>query len=343
MLGPAFSFKCLLSPVVKFHLFKTYTCPILRSGLSSFSLRKNMLQPLTIFHRKTLRGILCLSKTSNIPALHFLLGELPIEAQIHKDIFSLFFSVWRNPDSKIYQVVKYLLETSLENSRTWSVHLKHLSEQYNLDDPLVCLRMDPPEKSTYKEHVQTKICAFYENSLRVLAARNSQMTYLNVSLTGLRGRRHPALSDLITSMDVKNSRIHIKMLAGDYFTYDVKANHSGGSPHCRCCPTPSPNEDLLHILTSCVAYADIRKNLFPEYQNLCNQSKSKMLFQHISSENVTLCQFILDPASFNLVNRIHMNDPILGPLFKLSRDYCNAVNSERMKIIRRKENLQVTN
>ena len=343
MLGPAFSFKCLLSPVVKFHLFKTYTCPILRSGLSSFSLRKNMLQPLTIFHRKTLRGILCLSKTSNIPALHFLLGELPIEAQIHKDIFSLFFSVWRNPDSKIYQVVKYLLETSLENSRTWSVHLKHLSEQYNLDDPLVCLRMDPPEKSTYKEHVQTKICAFYENSLRVLAARNSQMTYLNVSLTGLRGRRHPALSDLITSVDVKNSRIHIKMLAGDYFTYDVKANHSGGSPHCRCCPTPSPNEDLLHILTSCVAYADIRKNLFPEYQNLCNQSKSKMLFQHISSENVTLCQFILDPASFNLVNRIHMNDPILGPLFKLSRDYCNAVNSERMKIIRRKENLQVTN
>ena len=85
------------------------------------------------------------------------------------------------------------------------------------------------------------------------------------------------------------------------------------------------------------------KNRCHEYQNLCNQSKSKILLQNISSENVTLCQFILDPASFNLVNRIHMNDPILGPLFKLSCDYCNAVNSERMKIIRRKENLQVTN
>ena len=90
LLGPAFSFKCLLSPVVKIHLFRTYTCPILRSGLSSFALRTTNLDPLTIYHRKTLRGILTLSKTSNIPALYFLLGELPIEAKIHRDIFSLF-------------------------------------------------------------------------------------------------------------------------------------------------------------------------------------------------------------------------------------------------------------
>ena len=69
MLGAAFSFKCLLSPVVKIHLYRTYTCPIIRSGLSSFSLRTTMLEPLSIFHRKTLRGILNLSKSSNIPAL----------------------------------------------------------------------------------------------------------------------------------------------------------------------------------------------------------------------------------------------------------------------------------
>ena len=249
--------------------------------------------------------------------------------------------VWRNPDSKIFQIVKYLLETSSENSRTWSTHLRNLSNQYDLADPLECLRKDLPSRSQYKEHIQTKICAFYENSLRALAARNSQMNYLNVSLTGLRGRRHPALSELITSVDVKNSRIHLKMLAGDYFTYDVKANHSGGSPHCRCCPTPSPNENLVHILTNCGAYADIRKKMFPEYENLCDQSKSRILFQEISSENITLCQFILDPASFNLQNRIHLNDPILGSIFKLSRDYCNAINSARMKIIRRKENEQV--
>jgi hypothetical protein len=57
LLGPAFAYKCLLSPLVKMHLFRTYTWPILRSGLSSFSLRTTNLEPLSIFHRKTMRGI----------------------------------------------------------------------------------------------------------------------------------------------------------------------------------------------------------------------------------------------------------------------------------------------
>ena len=336
MLGPAFAFKCLLSPVLKMHLFRTYTCPILRSGLSSFSLRTPTLEPLTIFQRKTLRGILNLSKSSNIPALHFLLGELPVEAKIHKDIFSLFYSIWSNPDSKIYSIVKYLLQTSSDNSRTWSVHLRYLSNKYGLTDPLECLKLDPPSKSEYKEIIQTKICAFYEKSLRAKADNNSLMQYLNVSLTGLRGRHHPALSDIVTTTEVQKSRIHVKMLAGDYFTYEVKSNRSGGSPHCRCCSIPSSKENIQHILTSCSAYSDIRSRIVPDYQNLCSQSKSNLPFQQIYCENESFCQFILDPASFNLKHRVHMNDPILGKLFKLSCDFCYAVNAAQMKILKRK-------
>ena len=32
LLGPAFAYKCLLSPIVKLHLYRTFTCPIVRSG-----------------------------------------------------------------------------------------------------------------------------------------------------------------------------------------------------------------------------------------------------------------------------------------------------------------------
>ena len=84
----------------------------------------------------------------------------PMEAKIHRDVFSLFFSVWNNPDSKIYQIVKYRLETSSENSRTLSLHIKHLSETYGLPDPLQCLRLDAPVKSEYKENILTKISAY---------------------------------------------------------------------------------------------------------------------------------------------------------------------------------------
>ena len=242
MLGPAFSFKCLLSPKVKIHLFRTYTCPILRSGLSSFSLRTVTLQPLTIFHRKTLRGILNLSKTASIPAIHFLLGELPMEAKLHRDIFALFFCVWSNPDSKIYQIVKYLLDNSPENSRTWSLHLRHLCQKYELTDPLEWLRLDPPSKSTFKENILTQISAHHERGLRSLAENNSKMGYLNVSLSGLRGRHHPALANIITTYEVQKCRIHLKMLAGDFFTYEVKADQSGGSPTADAAPTPHPQK-----------------------------------------------------------------------------------------------------
>ena len=130
----------------------------------------------------------------------------------------------------------------------------------------------------------------------------------------------------------------MKMLAGDYFTYEINANQSGGSPHCRCCPFPSPNENISHILTVCLAYSDIRNRMIPEFEKLCNEAKTNLYFQEICNQNVALCQFILDPASFNLRNRVHMNDPILGQLFRLSRDYCYAINSARMKILRSKEN-----
>ena len=64
----------------------------------------------------------------------------------------------------------------------------------------MCLRRDAPSKSVYKEMISTKISVYYENKLRDSAAENQLMKYLNVSATGLRGRYHPALSNLVTPM-----------------------------------------------------------------------------------------------------------------------------------------------
>ena len=38
LLGPAFQYKCMMSPGVKIHLFRIYICSTLRSGLSSMAL-----------------------------------------------------------------------------------------------------------------------------------------------------------------------------------------------------------------------------------------------------------------------------------------------------------------
>ena len=121
------------------------------------------------------------------------------------------------------------------------------------------------------------------------------------------------------------------------FTYSVRAKQSGGSPYCRCCSTTFRNEDIFHIVIICEAYADIRKKLIPGYQDLCSKTKIPINFEAISSNEDTLCQFILDPSSFNLKFRVNLTDPTLCRFFKLSRDYCNAINKRRIEIIRTKD------
>ena len=338
LLGPAFSFKCLLSPTVKLHIYRTFVCPVLRSGISSFVLKSTPLSPLSIFQRKSLKGVLQLSKQASTPAIHFLTGELPIEAKIHRDIFALFYSVWANPDTKIYDIVKYLLSSSIENSSTWSVHLRNLCNQYGLEDPQTLLTRDPPTKSSFKNDVLTRIKAFHEYELRSHDDPSNKLKYLNVSLLGLSGRHHPALSGIVTVNDVKKSRHHLKMLAGDLFTYEKKSEQSGGSPFCRLC-NEEKNESVSHILTYCSTYSDVRLRILEELAYLCKISISNVNFSDLLQNSENLCQFILDPTSINLSSRVNMNDPLLGTFFKTSRDICSSISEQRLKLLSEKQKI----
>ena len=330
LLGPAFAYKCLLSPLVKLHIFRTFTCPIIRSGLSSFAFRTHQIEPIALFHRKVLKAILHLSKSAPTPAVHFLLGELPLEGRIHRDMFSLFYSVWCNPDTKIHQIVKYILTTSSENSRTWAINLRHISRMYQLEDPLSCLEKHPPPKSLYKEIINTKITSFHEKEMKLKAKSNSLMQYMNVDLWGLRGRVHPSLANIITTDEVKVLRPHIKFLSGDYLTYQRKYQESGkGNPVCRICGLE--NESITHILTQCPAYKLIRDRILEEFSEICTLTQNNFDFENVKTDPESLAQFLLDPTSFNLKTRVHVSDPVVPALFKLCRDFCYAVHRERIR------------
>ena len=337
-LGAGFSYKCLLSPLLKLHILRTFTCPISRSGLSSFALRSSCLEPLSVFQRKTLKSILKLSLTAPTPAIHFLTGELPIEGKIHKDIFSLFYCIWANPDLKIHDIVKYLLEYSCDNSRTWSAHIRHLSIQYDLEDPLMCLRRDAPSKAVYKEMISTKITVYYENKLRKSAAANQNMKYLNVSASGLRGRHHPALSTLVTTHVVKFARQHTKFLSGNYLTYKIKSDQSGGSPRCRICDSDS-DETICHVVVICQGMADDRNRLLEQFKELCRTTKNEICFEEIMKNDEQLCQFIIDPTSLNLHARVSLYDPVAPQFYKLSRDFCHIIDKKRISLIKELEKI----
>ena len=117
-----------------------------------------MAKSLKLFHNKIMRGFLKLSKSSPIPALHFLLGELPAEAVLHIRTFSLVHNIWSNPSLTISTMVKYILKMCERSSTTWSNHVLLLSEQYGLPSPLTLLQCSPPAtKQSWSALVETKV------------------------------------------------------------------------------------------------------------------------------------------------------------------------------------------
>ena len=90
LLGTGFSFKCLLSPVLKLHLWRTFISPVITSGLATFVLKPTTIEPLYIFQKKTLKSLLRLSIRAPTPAIHFVCAELPVEGKSNVDLGHIF-------------------------------------------------------------------------------------------------------------------------------------------------------------------------------------------------------------------------------------------------------------
>ena len=331
LLGPAFAFNCQLSPVVQLHLWRTYNLPILLSGLSALPIRPIHLKPLTTFHNKILRGFLKLSSHSPIPGLHFILGELPIEAKLHLDVFSLFYSIWANPQTTVHKIVAYILKMTDDTSTTWTSHLRILCKLYKLPDPLHLMEREALwSKERWKTLTKTRVTAHHESELRRKAIGNSKMAYLNVQIAGLSGRAHPALQNILTTQDVKKLRYHTKFLSGDFLTGERLGIDQGADPQCRLCLATIESTD--HILVHCRSLQEVRERLLPELLNtVASVDPASQILVNPTSPHLT--QFLLDCTSLNLPNsyRISPQIPGLNQIFKIARDWCFALCNERKR------------
>ena len=336
MLGPAYAYRCKLSPVIQHHLWQTYNLPVLVSGLSALPIRPAHMSSLRLFHHKILRGILKLSPASPIPSLYFLLGELPLENKIDLEALTLFFSIWSNPATKLFEIVKYILKMADKNSLTWANHIRLVCLKYELPDPLHLLQYPAPSKASWKELIKTRVTVAAEQHWRREASNNSKMKYLNVNLLGLCGRPHPALLNIKTTRDTEKLRLHLKFLSGDFLTQQrIAKERKTSGPQCRICT--APEEDICHVLTTCRGTADVRERILPELLNTvakANPCSGLLDLPELSMQ--TLTQFILDCGSPNLNNNIRLSydHPITPEIFRISRDWCFSINNARTRLLK---------
>ena len=162
LLGPCFNTKCQLNFKLKMHLYRTFICPVLCAGLSTFVITDRLMESLNLFHRKCLKGILCVSKRCPTPGVHFILSEPPIEVQIHREVFNLFYTVWTNPQTKLFEIISYILANLNDKSHTWCKYLTNLCQQYGIRKPSELIKESPPTKSSYKKNIENTILAFHE-------------------------------------------------------------------------------------------------------------------------------------------------------------------------------------
>ena len=310
---------------MQYHTWTTFIKPVLRSGLAALPIRPTVIRTLSTFHHKILRAILKLSKYSPVTPLYFLLGEVPMEASLHLDVLSLFWNIWSNPQTKAYEVTKYLLKMSDNSSVTWSAHLRLLCMIYNLPDPLTLMNTPAWSKQRWKDHTKAAVISYHEGVLRQKAIGNIKLQFFNVQVTGLSGKLHPALSWVLTTRDVMIIRPHIKMLSGDYMCYEYLAHDRGVSPHCRMCQhtthLQAPTENMVHLLTRCRATADTRVRLMPDILNLVSDliPNNRLL---TSPTHDQLTQFLLDCSSLNLASDIRV--PHTHPGHKLIARQCST-------------------
>ena len=335
LLGPTFSVKCPLSPMLKLHLFRTYILPIARSGLSAMTLSSKHLHCLTIFHRKVIKGFLGLSNRAPVPALYFLTGELPFEGSLHRDVFSLFHNVWCNSQMKIFEIVQYLLHNSPKNSHTWARHIRNLAKTYDINDPVNIIDTLPPSKKQYSDYIRTKITVKFEKQLRGNAAVNSNMQFLNVNLKGLDGRPHCSLFHINSPGDSIKARSHIKFLCGDVYTFEKRDKYQGGGDLCRLCSNQEI-ENTIHIVSKCLAYSELRTRIIKEMKVACDTAIPVFNLDEIVQNDVMKTQFILDCTSINLPFRINADSDLFRTILRLSRDLCFGITklrTEKLKAV----------
>ena len=76
------------------------------------------------------------------------------------------------------------------------------------------------------------------------------------------------------------------------------------------------------------------------WKKVLENSANKLKISTFLKSEDLLTQFVLDPTSMNLTDRVHMNDPIVPKMYKLSRDYCYAINKRRNQLLKdMKDNL----
>ncbi|CAG2226312.1 DNCL2 [Mytilus edulis] len=146
-----------VNPKVSLHLIRCYVIPRLLYGLEVILLSKTDISNLTIYFVKLLKRIQHLPDRTANAAVLLLIGQIPIEAEIHKRILGIFRNIIDN-------------DNSVERDLAFQL--------YDLPSPHDLL-VNPPSKSKWKKLVNSSVNYYWITKLKSEASEKSSLNLLN--------------------------------------------------------------------------------------------------------------------------------------------------------------------
>ena len=210
------------NPTLNIHLEKLYGCPVLLSGVPSLVLSSKELALLDKHYRGILARLQKLPKNTPACVIFFLAGSLPISATIHLRQLGLLGMLARKGKESLLVKIGTVVLLSASETKSWFNHVRRISVDYDLPDPLLILQ-SPPSKDAWKKLCRSKVISWWENQLRYEAEALTSIPYFRPSHMSL-CTIHPLWSTAETPYEVEKAAVVAEMISGRYIT-DFRSRH----------------------------------------------------------------------------------------------------------------------
>ena len=339
------------NPHASLRVESVFGVSVLLSGLASLVLSTKEEQLIEHHYKVHLQRLLRLHQATPAPVVYFLSGCLPLPAQLHLRIFSLFGQLTRlnNGDNILAKRATIIFSSANPSTKSWFWVLRNLCKQYGLPHPASWLS-SKQTKLQVKSKVKAAVLQFWLDKLRAKASTLTSLKYLRTGFLGLT-RCHPLFRTCSSSpWEVEKASTQARLLSGR-FRVEALTGHWVPWNRGGMCVLPSCwNTDEAHkgtvesFLLSCPSLSPIRETL-KEYSMSYISNKYPHLItlatQCLSDDPV---QFLLDCSTIPAVITAHQaegeHEQVLYAFFKISRNYCHGLYKARINILRDMSDLE---
>ena len=258
LMGAGFHSANGLKTCLNGYLWSTFIVPRLVYGLEILSLKKNDIENLEKFQRKSLRQIQGLpDKTSNSIVLA-LLGVLPLESIIQKNSLNLFVNISRNEHFIEYDIAERQLVMKGNDEKSWFNLVKSILETYNLPS-IFSLFTDQIPKGKWKNMLNKAVNDHIEAKWHDDLKEKSSLKYINPNSLKV-GKTHPVWSTVRNSItDNKRAQLKCKVLTGTYTLQGNRAAFNQYTVDATCKLCLAAPETRQHFIAECSAYTHERE------------------------------------------------------------------------------------